>query len=90
MFGSNDGRNSGDLLDRRAFLIYHPEQHSKELDLITRWLLMHHVEVGSAWYEGSWENFKLQIVKGGSGIVIVSWSQTLHVDSVKLTLQDTS
>ncbi|KAF1844651.1 uncharacterized protein K460DRAFT_365587 [Cucurbitaria berberidis CBS 394.84] len=68
MFASNDG--DGVLVDRRAFLVYHPKEHSEELDLITRWLLMHHVEVGNAWYDGSWDNFKQQILEGGSGVII--------------------
>ncbi|CAO2648618.1 Nn.00g078850.m01.CDS01 [Neocucurbitaria sp. VM-36] len=68
MFKSNN--EDAALLDRRAFLIYHPEEHLEELDLIMRWLLMHHVEVGNAWYDGSWDNFKQQILKGGSGVII--------------------
>lgn len=67
MFTRNDGSA---LLDRTAFLLYHPEQHSEELELITRWLLMHHVEVSNAWYDGSWHGFRQHILKGGSGVVV--------------------
>lgn len=72
MFASNNGDKT--LVDRRAFLIYHPEEHSKELELIMRWLLMHHVEVGNAWYDGSWDSFMQQILGGGSGVIIVCYS----------------
>ncbi|KAF2878196.1 hypothetical protein BDV95DRAFT_480552 [Massariosphaeria phaeospora] len=58
------------VLDRRAFLIFHPEDHSEELELITRWLVMHHVEVCSFWFEGSWDYFKGQISDGGTGVII--------------------
>ncbi|KAF2129023.1 hypothetical protein P153DRAFT_431837 [Dothidotthia symphoricarpi CBS 119687] len=68
MFTGN--RDEGAIVDRRAFLLYHPQDHVEELDLITRWLLMHHVEVGNAWYDGSWDHFKQQITGGGSGIII--------------------
>ncbi|KAJ4369977.1 hypothetical protein N0V83_005741 [Neocucurbitaria cava] len=57
-------------VDRKAFLLFHPEEHAEELDLIVRWLLMHHVEVGNAWYDGSWDYFKHQILRGGSGVII--------------------
>lgn len=67
MFTKNDGSA---LLDRTAFLLYHPEQHLEELELITRWLLMHHVEVSNVWYDGSWDRFKSQIVRGGTGIIV--------------------
>lgn len=69
IFSSNDGEKA--FVDPRAFLLYHPTEHSEELDLIMRWLLMHHVEVGNVWYDGSWNNFKRQILGGGSGVVIV-------------------
>jgi len=69
MFARSDGANP--FVERRAFLIYHPEQHAEELALITRWLMMHHVQIGSAHYEGAWEDFQQQIKKGGSGIIIV-------------------
>lgn len=68
MFTSN--RNGNALVERRAFLLYHPEDHAEELDLLTRWLLMHHVEVGNAWYDGSWDHFKQSIMRGGTGVII--------------------
>jgi chromo domain-containing protein 1 len=60
------------LLDRRACLLFHPFRHLKSLNLITRWLLMHHVEVSSPWYEGFWDYYTQQLDKGESGIIIVS------------------
>ncbi|KAH8716840.1 hypothetical protein GQ44DRAFT_730366 [Phaeosphaeriaceae sp. PMI808] len=58
------------MLDKRALLVYNPKYHSEELEVLTRWLLIHHVEVSSAWFEGCWDYFQRQIAKGGSGIVI--------------------
>jgi chromo domain-containing protein 1 len=69
MFGKN---GDGTVLDRRAFLVYHGEQHAEYLNVITRWLLMHHVEVFSACSEGAWDRFQQQIRGGGSGVIIVS------------------
>ena len=69
IFARSDGANP--FVERRAFLIYHPEQHAGELALVTRWLIMHHVQIGSAHYEGAWEDFRQQIKKGGSGVIIV-------------------
>ncbi|PWO24643.1 CH domain containing protein [Pyrenophora tritici-repentis] len=69
MFARSDGANP--FVDRRAFLFYHPEQHAEELALITRWLMMYHVQIGSATHEGAWEHFRQQIEQGGSGIIIV-------------------
>ncbi|RMZ67211.1 chromo domain-containing [Pyrenophora seminiperda CCB06] len=68
LFTRSDGDNP--FVDRRAFLIYHPEQHMEELALITRWLMIHHVQIGSALCEGAWEDFRQQINEGGSGIVM--------------------
>ncbi|KAF2471391.1 uncharacterized protein BDR25DRAFT_303413 [Lindgomyces ingoldianus] len=62
--------NEGNALDRRAFLVFHPEDNKMELELITRWLLMHHVEVCSIWKEGAWDYFKQQIMNGGTGVII--------------------
>jgi chromo domain-containing protein 1 len=70
MFSCFGGRE--DALDRRAFLFFHPEYHAEELELITRWLLIHHVEVGSLWVSGSWDYFQQKIREGGSGVIIVS------------------
>ncbi|ORY18027.1 hypothetical protein BCR34DRAFT_380955 [Clohesyomyces aquaticus] len=63
-------KDEGIAVDRRAFLLFHPEDHKMELELITRWLLMHHVEVFNFWKEGAWDYFKQQIVKGGTGVMI--------------------
>ncbi len=71
MFASNDGGENVNLVERRAFVIFHPEDHFREMDIITRWLLVHHVQVGSANYPGAWADFTQQIQQGGSGIVIV-------------------
>ncbi|KAH7089551.1 hypothetical protein FB567DRAFT_466673 [Paraphoma chrysanthemicola] len=58
------------MMDRRALLLYHPEDHSEELEVLTRWMMMHHVEVGSVWSAGCWDYFRQQIAKGGSGVVV--------------------
>lgn len=72
LFGWSSSGNSVSMVNRRAILLYHPEDHSEELEVITRWLLMHYVEVSSAWYNGSWDYFRQQILKGRSGIILVS------------------
>jgi chromo domain-containing protein 1 len=69
MFGDENGNT---MLKRNAFLMFHPGNHAKELELITRWLHLHHVEVRNVWLEGSWEDFKQQVVGGGTGVIIVS------------------
>jgi hypothetical protein len=71
MFTYNHDQNSDAISDRRAFVLFHPEDHMEELELITRWLLMHHVEVYSFWSDGAWKHFKEQIAKGGTGVIIV-------------------
>ncbi|KAL5121505.1 hypothetical protein ACEQ8H_000577 [Pleosporales sp. CAS-2024a] len=69
---SDDGEQKK-LLDRRAFLMFNPVDHQEELELITRWLLMHHVEVSGAHFAGAWEQYADMFVKdrARSGIVIV-------------------
>ncbi|KAF2710940.1 hypothetical protein K504DRAFT_465972 [Pleomassaria siparia CBS 279.74] len=67
MFG-NDGE--GGFLNGKAFLVYHPGDHAKQMELIARWLLLHDVEVCSFWLDGSWEYFKQDIMGGGSGVII--------------------
>jgi len=71
LFEWSQDENGHTMSDRRALLLYHPVDHFEELEVITRWLLMHHVEVSSAWHEGCWDYFRQQIAKGGSGVVIV-------------------
>ncbi|KAF2688760.1 hypothetical protein K458DRAFT_428271 [Lentithecium fluviatile CBS 122367] len=70
MFTYNYNQYEDAISDRRAFVLFHPEDHMEELELITRWMLMHHVEVYSFWSEGAWDHFKDQIVKGGSGVIV--------------------
>lgn len=60
------------ILDRKAFLLFHPVDHAEELELLTRWLLMHHVDISNPWFQGGWEHFTEQLANGGSGVVIVS------------------
>ncbi|KAF2006186.1 hypothetical protein P154DRAFT_529874 [Amniculicola lignicola CBS 123094] len=62
--------NGTALLSRRAFLFFHPEQHAEELELITRWLLMHHVEVSNFWTDGSWGPFTNHVTRGGTGVIL--------------------
>ncbi|EUC45680.1 hypothetical protein COCMIDRAFT_94886 [Bipolaris oryzae ATCC 44560] len=71
LFGSNNCERGIKLMDRRAFLVYHSEEHAEELELITRWLLMHHVEVSGMHFPGGWANFQQEIKSGGSGVIIV-------------------
>ncbi|KAI4689653.1 uncharacterized protein J4E88_003008 [Alternaria novae-zelandiae] len=70
MFATNDSETTIDPVERRAFLFFHPEDHFVEFEIITRWLLMHHVQVSSASYAGGWADFQQQILKGGTGIII--------------------
>jgi chromo domain-containing protein 1 len=70
IFTYNQDQESDAVVDRRAFVLFHPEHHMEELELITRWLLMHHVEVFNFWSDTGWEYFKEWIVKGGSGVII--------------------
>jgi chromo domain-containing protein 1 len=74
-------RHAGHV-DRKALLIYDSEQHAEELEVVTRWLLMHHIEVFSVRSEGAWDRFRQEIMAGGSGVIIVSCSrlQTLEND----------
>lgn len=58
-------------LERRAMLLYSPEDHSEDIDLITRWLLMHDVQVSNLWYDGAWTQFQQDASEGKSGIIIV-------------------
>jgi len=62
------------MIDRRAMLLYHPTDHAEELEVITRWLIMHHVEVSSPWNDGCWDYFRQQISDGQSGIILVGHS----------------
>ncbi|XP_014561977.1 hypothetical protein COCVIDRAFT_85180 [Bipolaris victoriae FI3] len=70
LFGSNNCERGIKLIDRRAFLVYHSEEHAEELELITRWLLMHHVEVSGVHFSGGWAKFQQEIKSGGSGVII--------------------
>ncbi|KAF2826247.1 hypothetical protein CC86DRAFT_350806 [Ophiobolus disseminans] len=70
LFECGGHEDSSTMLDRKALLLFHPMDHCEELEVITRWLLMHHVEVSSVWHEGCWDYFRQQMAKGGSGIVI--------------------
>ncbi|KAH7412140.1 hypothetical protein DE146DRAFT_602329, partial [Phaeosphaeria sp. MPI-PUGE-AT-0046c] len=71
LFEWSDDGSDRVMLERRALLIFHPVDHQEELELLTRWLLMHHVEVSNAWFPGAWPYYKQRIIAGGSGIVIV-------------------
>ncbi|KAF2271696.1 uncharacterized protein EI97DRAFT_470965 [Westerdykella ornata] len=57
-------------LDRKALLMFHPTEQVEEMELVRRWLLMHHVEVYTLDVEGSWDYFKRKLDEGGSGIII--------------------
>lgn len=51
--------------------MFEPRQHIEEIELITRWLMMHYVTVYNLWVDGSWNHFTQQILYGGSGVIIV-------------------
>ncbi|KAJ4289546.1 hypothetical protein N0V90_010875 [Kalmusia sp. IMI 367209] len=70
MFRCNGGHDGDSIAERRAFLMYDPGEHMEENELITRWLIMHHVEVFSLWFDGAWDAFKQRIIDGGTGIII--------------------
>jgi hypothetical protein len=72
LFERGEDGNGKLMLDRRALLLYHPVSHAEDMEAITRWLLMHHVEVYSPWYDGCWDQYTQHLNAGGSGIVIVS------------------
>lgn len=58
-------------LERRAMLLYSPGEHTEDAELITRWLLMHNVQVSNLWYDGAWMQFQQDVLDGKSGIIIV-------------------
>lgn len=56
-----------------AVLLFHPVDHIEELELITRWLLLHHVAVLNGWSDGFWDIFRAQMSDPAvTGTVIVS------------------
>lgn len=68
----NSGRpGDNNVLERHAMLLYSPEDHPQELELITRWLLMHNVKVKSLWQANAWASFRDDLVEDKSGIIIV-------------------
>ncbi|KAF1918091.1 hypothetical protein BDU57DRAFT_514657 [Ampelomyces quisqualis] len=71
MFSWSHNGNQRTFLDRSAFLLFHPVDHAEELELLTRWLLMHHVDISNPWFQGGWEHYTERLAHGGSGIVIV-------------------
>jgi hypothetical protein len=80
IFKWGEDQNGPIMMDRKALLLYHPEDHSEELEMITRWLLMHHVEVSSVWSAGCWDYFRQQITTGGSGVIVVSDSSSTNTE----------
>ncbi|PSN67813.1 hypothetical protein BS50DRAFT_349495 [Corynespora cassiicola Philippines] len=60
-----------DVLQPNAFLAFHPELHVKEIELLTRWLIMQHVQVYNFWFDGAWDSFKTLVLdEEGTGIII--------------------
>ncbi|KAF2640478.1 hypothetical protein P280DRAFT_507175 [Massarina eburnea CBS 473.64] len=76
MFSYNDQEDG--TLDKRAFLLFHPGIHAKELDMITRWLLVNEVEAFNFWSEGSWEEFRKETCNGKTGIIIAPEEYELY------------
>lgn len=71
--------SGGSAADRRAFLAFHPHHHADELELLSRWLLMHHVEVCSFQKDGAWGYFRRCIANGQTGIIIVGHAVFISV-----------
>ena len=61
------------ILERRAMLLYSPHDHSQEVELITRWLLMHDVKV-NLWYDGAWSISEEDAAREEPAVIIVSLS----------------
>lgn len=74
MFQWSQDERGKNMLDRKAFLLYHPVENQEELELVTRWLWLNHVEVSNARFEGAWEQYAREYVekKHSSGILVVS------------------
>jgi chromo domain-containing protein 1 len=74
MFQWSQDEGEKNMLDRKAFLLYHPVDNQAELELMTRWLWLNHVEVSNAHFEGAWEQYAREHVKqkSNSGILVVS------------------
>ncbi|KAH3915015.1 hypothetical protein HBH56_083340 [Parastagonospora nodorum] len=73
MFQWSQDEGEKSMLDRKAFLLYHPVDNQEELELMTRWLMLHHVEVRNAYFEGAWRQYAREHVeqKSSSGILVV-------------------
>ena len=71
MFNSGRPGDMG-ILKRHAALLYSPQDHPQEIELITRWLLMYNVKVNNLWHDGAWSKFQEDVVKDKSGVIIVS------------------
>jgi hypothetical protein len=56
-------------LERRAFLMFDPEEHREELELVTRFLQLERVKIYHSGVPGSWEYFRKHC---RSGVIIVS------------------
>lgn len=73
MFSCNGGQKGDLIAEPNALLLYNPEQHTKEHDIITRWLSSNHVENVFRYWTGiydEWNGFKELILAGGSGIIV--------------------
>lgn len=75
MFRCNGDQYADKIAQPNAFLLYDPQKHIEELELIPRWLCMYHVKVFSPQemgLGGAWDAFKQLVLEGGSGIIIAS------------------
>jgi len=70
MFLHNGEDGEDAVVDKRAYLLFDPETHEEEHELIMRWLAMHRVNCFSLAFDGSWEIFSQEILDGKSGIII--------------------
>ncbi|KAJ4992798.1 hypothetical protein SVAN01_01844 [Stagonosporopsis vannaccii] len=60
-----------DTLERQAMLLFDPKEHPEDVELITRWLLLHKVKVTNLWYSGAWSQFRDDVAKHKSGVIVV-------------------
>ncbi|KAF1961457.1 hypothetical protein CC80DRAFT_464352 [Byssothecium circinans] len=83
MFTYNGSDDAEAILERRAFLFYHPTDHAEELEMMTRWLLTHRVEVFNFWSEGSWEQFQKETRDDGRTGVIMAHPDFVHYAEIR-------
>ncbi|KAF3000883.1 hypothetical protein E8E13_007818 [Curvularia kusanoi] len=67
----NSGRpGDTNMLARNALLLYSPQDHPQEIELISQWLLTHDVRVQNFWNDGGWVKFAESVARDKSGVII--------------------